>query len=256
LNGVHFFLEQRSVTSYMSIVNAVHLTGETTMFKQIMTLARGRVTDSSLTVLDANALALLRQQMRDAAQGVGKSRKAVAVVMAYAEREKSTLKRIEAQISDLETRALDALAQDREELAAEAAEAIARLEVERDTTHRAVKTYETQIIRLKTCLAESEACLRDMKQGQHLAEANDKAHRLRGMLPSGTTNDLKDAETTLKRLQERQEHADATAAALVELSVGNNAEDLATRLAEEGCGSPMKPDSASVLERLKKKTAK
>ncbi|WP_162798624.1 PspA/IM30 family protein [Sulfitobacter sp. SK012] len=226
------------------------------MFKQIMTLARGRMTDSSLTVLDANALALLRQQMRDAAQGVGKSRKAVAVVMAYAEREKSTLKRIEAQISDLETRALDALAKDREELAAEAAEAIARLEAERDTTRRAIKTYETQIVCLKSSLAESEACLRDMKQGQHLAEANDKAHRLRGSMPSGTTNDLKDAKSTLERLQERQEHADATAAALVELSVGDNAEDLATRLADEGCGSPMKPDSASVLERLKKKAAK
>jgi phage shock protein A len=226
------------------------------MFKQIMTLARGRVTDSSLSLLDTNAMSLLRQQMRDAAQGVAKSRKAVAVVMAYSEREKSTLNSLDAQLADLEKRALDALAQEREDLAGEAAEAIAQLEGEADTTKRAISTYETQIVRLKACLAESEACLRAMKQGQHLAEAKDKAQRLSGMMPSGAINDLKDVESTLKRLQERQEHADATAAALVELSVGDNADDLVKRLAADGCGAPLKPDGTSVLERLKRKAAK
>ncbi|WP_176440243.1 PspA/IM30 family protein [Boseongicola aestuarii] len=225
------------------------------MFKQFMTLARGHVTDSSTSVLDANAMTLLRQQMRDAAKGVAKSRKSVAVVMAYAEREKAALTRIEAQIADLETRALDALAKEREDLASEAADAIARLEIERDTTRNAVTTYETQIVRLKACLAESEGCLREMKQGQHLAEAKDKAQRLSGSMPSGIMNDLKDAEFTLKRLQERQEHAEATADALVELSVADNADDLVKRLAEDGCGTSLNPDGTSVLERLKKKAA-
>jgi phage shock protein A len=226
------------------------------MFKQIMTLARGRVNDGSQAMLDANAMALLRQQMRDAAQGVGKSRKAVAVVMAYAEREKSNLTRLELQIADLEKRALKALAKDREDLASEAAEAIAQLEIERDTTQRAIKTYETQIVRLKACLVESEYCLREMRQGQHLAEAKDKAQRLSGLMPSGTINDLNDAASTLKKLQQRQEHAESTAAALVELSVGDNADDLVKRLAADGCGTPLRPDSTSVLERLKKKAAK
>ena len=68
------------------------------MFKQLMTLARGRATDRSQAILHANALALLRQQMREAAEGVTRSRRAVAVVIAYGEREKSALTRIEAQI--------------------------------------------------------------------------------------------------------------------------------------------------------------
>ena len=224
------------------------------MFKQLLTLVRGHSTDGSQAILDANALSLLRQQMRDAAQGVDKSRKAVAVVMAYAEREKASRNRLEVQISDLETRALDALEQDCEELASEAAVTIAHLEAERDTTHKAIEAYQTQINRLKQCLMESEACLREMKRGQHLAEANDKAQRLSGVMPSGYTNDLKDAEKTLKRLQERQEHAEATATAMVELSVGTNAENMTARLAEAGCGAPMKPDATAVLDRLKKKT--
>jgi phage shock protein A len=204
-------------------------------------------------MLDANALPMLRQQMRDAAQGVESSRKAVAVVIAYAEREKSSLKRIETQISDLETRALDALAKEREDLASEAAGTIAQLEAERDVTLKAIRTYQTQVNRLKQCLLDSETCLRALKQGQHLAEANDKAHRVSGLMPSDTTNDLEDAKTTLDRLQQRQEHAEATASALAELSLGDNAKNLTKRLAEEGCGSPLQSSTSSVLDRLKKK---
>lgn len=222
------------------------------MFKQILTLVRGKSADGSQAVLDANALSLLRQQMRDAAHGVDKSRKAVAVVMAYAEREKASLTRLETQIADLETRALDALEHNNENLASEAASTIAQLEAERDTTVKVIEAYQTQIIRLKQCLTENETCLREMKRGQHLAEANDKAQRLSGTMPSGFVNDLKDAETTLKRLQERQEHAEATANAMEELSVSTNAENMTERLAEAGYGAPMKPDATAVLDRLKK----
>jgi len=222
------------------------------MIKQIMTLMRGRVTDNSQSFLDANALALLRQQMREAAHGVEKSRKAVAVVIAYGEREKAALARIKDQISDLEARASDALAKDREDLATEAAGTIAQLEAERDTTKRAIETYGVQISRLKQSLAESETCLRGMKRGQHLAEANARAHRLSGMMPSGTVNDLNDAKATLARLQDRQEHAEATATAMIGLSVGTSAEAMAQHLAEEGCGPTLRPDAAAVLERLKK----
>ncbi|EBA03712.1 putative negative regulator protein PspA (suppresses sigma54-dependent transcription) [Rhodobacterales bacterium HTCC2150] len=226
------------------------------MFKQLVTLTRGRMTDRSQSYLDANAMTLLRQQMRDAALGVEKYRKSVAVVMAYAQQENATLKRINEQITDLEKSALDALAQEREEMAIEAADAIAQLETERDTTQKAIANYETQISRLKTSLKRSETQLREMKQGQHLAEAKNKAHRLNGNTPSSTFNDLTDAATTLDRLQQQQDHTDATAEAMVELSIDDNADDVITRLAEKGCGTPIKPTGASVLEKLKKKAAK
>lgn len=222
------------------------------MFKQLVTLVRGQSNEASQSMLDANALSLLRQQMRDAAQGVSKSRKAVAVVMAYAEREKASLTRLEAQIADLEARALDALEQDCVELASKAAGTIAQLEAERDTTRKVIEAYQTQILRLKQCLTENEACLREMKRGQHLAEANDKAQRLSGVMPSGYINDLKDAEATLKRLQERQEHAEATATAMVELSADTSAESMTEKLAEAGYGAPLKADATAVLDRLKK----
>lgn len=226
------------------------------MFKHLMTLARGRVTDGSEAFLDANALPLLRQQMRDAAQGVEKSRRAVAVVIAYGEREKAELVRIDAQIADLEARALKALAQDRDDLATETATTIAQLEAERDTTRAAVATYQTQVARLKQTLSESETCLRALQRGQHLAEANEKAHRLNGLAPSAQLNDLRDAQNTLKRLQSRQNHAEATASAIEKLSTDSSAEAMTKRLADAGFGAPLHPDPRAVLDRLKKQAAK
>ena len=226
------------------------------MFKQFVTLIRGRSVDQTQVFLDANAVPLLRQQMRDAAHGVEKSRKAVALVMAYADRERNALTRIESQIKDLEIRALAALEDGDEPLATEAAGTIAQLEAERDTTRKAISVYDTQIARLKSCLAENQTCLRDLQRGQHLAEANEKVLRLNNVQPSGLMNDLTDAADTLKRLHEKQALAEATATAMVELSVGTKAEDMSQRLADAGHGAPLKTSADMVLERLKKKAKK
>lgn len=107
---------------------------EEIIFKQLLTLARGRSADASQRFLDMNAVSLLRQQMCDAASGVEKSRKAVAVVMAYAKREQTSLAGINAKITDLEARTIEALEKDREDLALEAATSIANFEAERDAT--------------------------------------------------------------------------------------------------------------------------
>ena len=58
----------------------------------------------------------------------------------------------------------------------------------------------------------------------------------------------------LKRLQERQSHAAATAEAMVDLSARARADSLDDRLAAAGCGDPTKTDGATVLARLKSRS--
>jgi phage shock protein A len=225
------------------------------MFNTIITLVRGRSHDAAQALADANATSILRQQFRDAAAGVEAARRAVAVVMAYAERERKALPRINAQLADLETRAMAALAQEREDLAVEAASAIAQLEMERATTETALATYEIEILRLRDELSGSETRLRDLRRGMQLAEAAQKSQSVRGVVARPMTASLSEAEATLSRLQSRQIHAEATAAAVVELSAGLSAETVAARLAAAGCGPSLKADAAAVLARLKAKSA-
>ncbi|MCU0903148.1 MAG: PspA/IM30 family protein [Tabrizicola sp.] len=225
------------------------------MFNTIITLVRGRSHDAAQAVADANALSILRQQLRDAAGGVEAARRSVAVVMAYAERERKSLPRINAQIADLEGRAIAALAQGRDDLATEAAAAIAHLEAERTTTETALATYETDIARLREELSGAELRLRDLKRGLQLADAAQKSQTVRGVVSRPVTASLAEAEATLSRLQSRQLHAEATAIAVVELSAGQSAEAISARLAAAGCGPAIRPDAAAVLERLKQKSA-
>jgi phage shock protein A len=224
------------------------------MFNTIITLVRGRSYDAAQALEDANALSILRQQLRDAAGGVEAARRSVAVVMAYAERERKSLPRINAQITELEGRAMAALAQGREDLATEAAAAIAQLEAERTTTETALATYEIEIARLREELSSAELRLRDLKRGLQLADAAQKSQTVRGVVSRPVTASLAEAEATLSRLQSRQLHAEATALAVVELSAGQSAEAISARLAAAGCGPAIRPDAAAVLERLKSKS--
>jgi phage shock protein A len=225
------------------------------MFNTIITLVRGRGRDAAQALEDANALSILRQQLRDAAAGVEAARRAIAVVMAYAECERKSLPRINAQIADLEGRAMAALTQGREELAIEAAAAIAQLEAERATTETALATYETEIARLRDELSGAELRLRDLKRGLQLADAAQKSQTVRGVVSRPVTASLAEAEATLSRLQSRQLHAEATALAVVELSASQSAEAISARLAAAGCGPSIRPDATAVLERLKQKSA-
>ncbi|MFC3180560.1 PspA/IM30 family protein [Cypionkella sinensis] len=222
------------------------------MFKLFVTLLRGRNADAAESLTDAAALPILRQQLRDCAAGVETARRAVAMVMTYAERERKASARISAQLADLETRALAALAQGREDLATEAAGAIAQLEAEAATTASALATYDAEIAHLRSVLSDAETRLRDLQRGQRLAIATDHSQRLHG---AATVATLDEAEATLARLQTRQSNLDATRAAMLELSASTNAEAMQNRLAALGCGAPLRPDAASVLQRLKARAA-
>jgi phage shock protein A len=228
---------------------------EVSMLKLFVTMFRGRSQDAAEAIVDANSVPILRQQLRDCAQSVELGRKSVAMVMACCEREKKSAEQIALQLGDLEARAKEALQKGREDLAVEAAGAIAHLEAERDTTDRAIATYQTEITRLRKVLTESESRLRALQRGQRLALATEHTQRLHKKGPVTMTAGLSDAEATLNRIQDRQAMAAATRDAAVALSAQTSADATRDRLAAAGCGAPLRPDAAAVLARLKQAPA-
>lgn len=144
------------------------------MFKMMTTLIRGRSHDLAEAFTDANAMSILRQQLRDAANGLESAKRAVAVVMAYAEREKKSAARIATQLADLENRAMDALAKGRDDLATEAASAIADLEAEAAATDRSIAHYNSEITRLRDQVALAGQRLRTLQRGKQIADAAER----------------------------------------------------------------------------------
>lgn len=226
------------------------------MFKSLVTLFRGTVHDAAETVADQNVFAILDQQLRDCTQAVEQARKALAVAMAQKRKESEQLEKTKARIADLESRACEALGAGEEGLATEAAEAIAYLEAEREAGEAAQETFCREVTRLKKLVKQSEMRLVELRRGQRIAVAADKANRLRGDEVTSanlSANSLEDAERTLRRLRERQADFERTSAALEELDGETAPASIAERLAEAGFGPSLRTTAKDVLARLRQR---
>jgi phage shock protein A len=226
------------------------------MFKTVLTIFRGSVAAAGEELEDRTALLVLDQQMRDAGSAVERSKRTLAIAIAQDQMEGRRLDATCARIADLEVRATAALDGGREDLAREAAQQIANLEADRDAAMTARTLFASEITRLKRQVAGAEARITDLDRGRRLARATEAVRALRrggieAARPYEST--LPEAESTLKRLRERQIEAQAADEALIELDAASGPLATAEKLAEQGFGPRLKSTADDVLARLNAK---
>ncbi|EJZ20563.1 PspA/IM30 family protein [Rhizobium sp. Pop5] len=225
------------------------------MFKLISILLRGRAHDAEQAFADRNAVPLLAQQIRDAAQSIQSARRSVAVAIAQNEQEKGQHATIVARIADLEVRATAALSMSNEALVREAAEAIAFLEAERDASEKAQAQFASAIDKLKAIVRASEARLQELQRGERLARATEQAQKLDVAVSGPGFATLDDAEETLARLRLRQSQNELTAAALKDMEGATRPAGIIEKLANAGFGPPLHTSADDVLARLKSRVS-
>jgi phage shock protein A len=226
------------------------------MFKTVLTLFRGSVAAAGEELEDRSALLILDQQMRDAANAVERSKRSLALAIAGDQQEGRRLDATNARIADLEVRATAALDGGREDLAREAAQAIANLEADRDAAMTARTLFASEITRMKRQVAGAEARITELDRGRRIARAAEAVRALRrggieAARPYEST--LPEAENTLRRLRERQIEAQAASDALIELDAATGPLATAEKLAEQGFGPRLKSTADDVLARLNAK---
>jgi phage shock protein A len=230
------------------------------MFKTIVTLMRGAAASAEEAVADRSALLILDQQIRDAAAAIERSKRALAVAIAQDEAEGKRLETTLGRIADLEERATAALAAGRDDLAGEAAEAIALMEGDRDAIKEARAAFGADIGGLKAVVANAGRRLAELERGRRIAHAAESVRRLKssggigGSGGAGATA-LAEAEATLRRLRERQAEDAAATAAYDRLDPGRNPADTASRLEAAGFGRRTRPAASDVLARLRAKAS-
>src|SRR5882672_2012857 len=127
---------------------------------------------------------------RGAAAGIERAKRALAVAIAQDEAEGRRLETTLSRIADLEERALAALSGGSDELAAEAAEAIAVMEADRDAIREARATFSREIGSLKATVRKSAQRLAELERGRRIASAAESVRRLKagnGSAPAGAT---------------------------------------------------------------------
>lgn len=226
------------------------------MFKTVFTLFRGSVAAANEELEDRSALLILDQQMRDAGSAVERSKRSLALAIAGDQQEGRRLDATNARIADLEVRATAALDGGREDLAREAAQAIANLEADRDAAMTARTLFASEITRMKSQVANAEARITELDRGRRIARAAEAVRNLRrggieAARPYEST--LPEAENTLRRLRERQIEAQAASDALIELDAATGPLATAEKLAAQGFGPRLKSTADDVLARLNAK---
>jgi phage shock protein A len=224
------------------------------MFKTIITLIRGQAAAAEEGLADRHALLLLDQQMRDAQASLGRAQRALAVALAENVQEAKRDELIADRIAALETRARAALAGAREDLATDAAEAIAAQEAERDAGRQARTLFAAEIARLRRLVSDAERRLAELQRGRRVARVAEAVRisrrgRIEAAGPEQCT--LSEAEATLARLRERQSAAAAAEDALDGITAATRPQTVEERLADAGFGPALRPTAASVLARLK-----
>jgi phage shock protein A len=215
-------------------------------------LMRGAIADNAQALHDANAVTILRQQIRDAAGALVTARRELAVAMAYHAAEARALDAIGARIDTLSDGARRALADGREDLGSEAAVHIAALEDERSDRRAAAARFAAEIERLKRLVGQGGERLRDLDRGLQTARTTEALRRagLEGRRVTAlSAGALGEAERTLARLREAQA-AEADAAEALAGLEAEAASGIEADLDAAGYGRP-RTDPRAVLDRLR-----
>jgi phage shock protein A len=231
---------------------------EARMLKTLITLVRGRSFAIAEEVIDQNALLILDQQMRDATGALDRAKKALAVAIAQESQEGQRLNATQSRIEDLETRAIAAIAAGRDDLATEAAEALATLEAERDASLTARALFAAEIAKLKGHVLQQQMRFSQLERGRRIARAAEAVRVARRGRIEGApvfAGTLAEAEATLDRLREHQVEADAAEAAFDALDAAIGPIAVAEKLSAEGFGPRLKLNAADILARLRERAA-
>jgi len=215
-------------------------------------LMRGVIADNAQAIHDANAMTILRQQIREAAGAVATARRELAVAMAYHATEARALDAIGARIETLSDGARRALADGRADLGSEAAIHIAALVDERSDRQAAAARFGAEIERLKRLVGQGGDRLRDLDRGLQTARTIEALRRagIQGRRVTAlSAGALGEAERTLERLREAQA-AEADAAEALAGLEAEAASGIEAALDAAGYGRP-RTDPRTVLDRLR-----
>jgi phage shock protein A len=187
------------------------------MLKIITTLFRSAQAEAEEALIDANAIRLLEQHLRDATRAFEVAKCELARVMADEKAQARAASELAARLAELEAEARAALDAGDDARAEVLAGRIAMLEDER-TAH--LDTREMLAKEAKRIHAQVDAAARriaEVKRGLSASKAVDALQRTRGRLGEkgpGSGTALREAEAALRRVKERQQASEDVAEAL------------------------------------------
>ncbi|MBT8412387.1 MAG: PspA/IM30 family protein [Octadecabacter sp.] len=226
------------------------------MFKTLSTLIAGVNARSEDRVRDAFAIELIDQKIREAETSLKAAKATLASLIQRQRSEERQRDALKTRIKDMMGRAQDALDKGRDDLAGEAAQAIAQMENELTVRNETCNRLDQKVIRLRNSIEAGHRRIIDLKQGAIQARAVRREQAIQSRLNStiGQTSSTEEAEALIARVMGRDDPFEQSEI-LREVDRDLGHETLADRMADNGCGPATRTTADDVLSRLTKKSA-
>lgn len=223
------------------------------IWRKVGTLFRASAYEPAERLVDANALRILAQELRETEQAMLLAKRELAGLMAEAKQLERHNAQLVEVIAEREEQARVAMAKGEDALALELAERIAADENLLKEQRQHAERLEGQEKSLREHLREAARSLQHYKREMSLARANHNAEQVLKQLGSHTVGlqaHMGDLAQSLDRIKARQTRFTDVNDALRELDQEEGGGDLEQRLQKAGIATG-KQDAQAVLARLR-----
>jgi len=222
------------------------------MFKTLATLINSQHARAEDLVRDTFAIELIDQKIRESE---GSQRAAKATLASLIQRQRSEGKQhanLKMRNADLTKRAKEALDSDREDMATEAARAIANMENEMTARSETLERLDQKILRLRNSIESGHRQIIDLKQGAIQARAVRREQNIQvQMTKTGMQNgSAEEAQELISRVLGHDDPFERTEI-LADINRDLNGDRLTDRMADAGFGGATRATADDVLARLK-----
>ncbi len=222
------------------------------MFKTLATLIVGQNARAEDRVRDAFAIELIDQKIRESENSLRAAKGTLASLIQRQRSEEKQHAALKTRVADLTKRAKEALDNDREDMAEEAARAIASMENELTVRTETLDRLDQKVIRLRSSIESGHRRIIDLKQGAIQARAVRREQNIQmQMSKTGVTSGtVEEAEELISRVLGKDDPFERTEI-LADINHDLDGGTITDRMADAGFGSATRSTADDVLARLK-----
>ena len=227
------------------------------VLRDMLTALRGGANEVGEAIVDANAVRILEQEIRDAESAIGSAKQSLTRMKSAEIKLKREIATLDADVADYEQKAVAALNAGEEALATEVAERIAELEAERNEKAGEQTTLDAEVHKIHAMIKARERTIqknkreldkvRTVQELQRATESVSKNFAATGSSEHRVSKALERVKAKQQGWQDRMEAGDW----LADQETGS---DIDVKLRAKGIGGAS-GGAGDVLARLKAKQA-
>lgn len=224
------------------------------IWSKVLTALRGEINDLGESIFEGQALRVLDQEIREAAEDLKKSKQSLAKVMAKHKLLVEICEEIALKIKEYEVYTLKAIKDKDEDLALALSGKIACLKDDLETELDLQEHYRASITQLQSAIKLGERDIKLLKQQLETVKATESVQRAQAAVAkrfNGTDGKLRTATDSLQSIKQNQAIKNAKIEAAKELAANDGDAALLERLKKAGI-SPELNKAEKVLENLSK----